>query len=236
VLFFAQKATYAKTAINKLADSDPGSKEDEREYAFETNPFINFKFKGGYLDFGILMELAFTSMNNTRTRWNSASGSDQKDVLWTTSPYSDWSPSWENFSKGSSWFFATGFESYSSIGIYKRLSLLLRLTVLRKFTRINKIYGESVIPDGGSSFEFHQTHKRNNFRNETWMTGSFGISYGWGPVQIFCTLQLPLAYLIKQRTKLHDNTSQLFDHSKRNLWQVQEPTTMRILFVYALGE
>lgn len=196
---------------------------------------MNYKFDGGYLDFGILLEYSRTTMNNTSTRWNSVSRSDQKDVLWTTSPYHGWSPSWENYSKGSSWFFATGFEAYSSIGIYKRLSLLLRLTVLRKYTFIDKYYGRSEIPDGGQSYIFFQSHERNNYKNETWMTGSFGFAYGIGPIQMFATLQLPTAYLIKQDTRLEENNTFLFEHSKRNVWQVQEPITARFLLVYALS-
>ena len=79
------------------------------------------------------------------------------------------------------------------------------------------MYGESEIPEGGDSYMFNETHVRNNYKNETWMTGSFGVSYGFGPVQLFCTLQLPLAYLIAQETELKEGNSVLFEHSKRNV-------------------
>jgi hypothetical protein len=106
-LFFLQYASYATKAVNKITESDPASEEGEQEFIIETNPFFNYRFEGGYLDFGILLELSRTEMKNTRTRWNSVSRSDQKNVLWSTSPYMGWTTSWENFSKGSKWFFAT---------------------------------------------------------------------------------------------------------------------------------
>ncbi len=235
VLFFLQRGSLSETEVSKLVDSDPDSRDDAKEYIIETNPFFNYRFKGGYLDFGMLVELSRTGMNNTVTRWNDVSHTDQADVLRSSSPYTGWSPSWESFSHGSEWFFATGFEANSSIGVYKRTALLTRLTVLRKYTRSEKIYGQSEIPDGGSSFEFHQTHRRNNYKAETWMTGAFGLSYGWGPVQTYLTLQLPLGYLIRQNTKLRDNAELLFEHEKRSMWQVQQPTSMRLMVVYALG-
>jgi hypothetical protein len=221
--------------VNKLSESEPTSEQKEKEYIIETNPFLNFRTGRGYLDFGLLLELSRIGMENTQTRWNGVSQSLQSNVLWSTSPYQGWSPSWESYSKGSSWFFATGFEAYSSISVYKRLALLTRLTVLRKFTRVEKTYGTSEIPTGGTSYEFQQTHLRNDSKNETWMTGSFGFSYGWGPFQTFVTLQLPLAYLLKQNTELSDNNEVLFEHSQRNMWQVQEPIASRIMIVYALG-
>ena len=58
---------------------------------------------------------------------------------------------------------------------------------------------------------------------------------GFGPIQSFVTLQLPLAYLLKQSTSLSDNQGELFEHSQRNMWQVQEPVTLRLMVVYALG-
>jgi len=234
-LFFLQYDTHKATPVNKINESDPSSQESENEFIIETNPFLNYKFKGGYLDFGLLLELSYTDMANTSERYNSASRSDQPDVLRNSSPYSGWSNSWERFSKGSRWFFATGCEAYSSVGIHKRLSLLLKLTVLRKYTFTEKLYGESRIPDGGNLYKFYQSHSRNNYRNETWMTGSVGFSYGLGPVQMIFDLQLPLAYLIEQETALSDNKSLLFEHEKRNMWQVQEPITTRILLVYAFS-
>jgi len=235
LLFFLQHDSYNTTPVNKINESDPSSLESEKEYVIETNPFLNYKFKGGYLDFGLLLELSYTDMANTSERWNSVSHSEQPDVLWNTSPYTGWSQSWEKFSKGNRWFFATGFEAYSSVGIHKRLSLLLRLLVLRKYTFTEKLYGESKIPGGGNSYQFYQSHRRDDYRNETWMTGSIGFSYGLGPIQLLLDMQLPLAYLIKQETALNDNASLLFEHEKRNMWQVQEPITARLLLVYAFS-
>jgi len=234
-LFFVQRGSYSNMPVNKISPSESSSLNKANEFIIETNPFFNFKFKGGYLDFGLLLELSRTSITNTSTRWNSVSRAEQPDVLKSSSPYLGWSPSWESYSSASEWFFATGFESYSSIAIYKRLSLLARLTYLRKFTSIKKQYGNSEVPEGGTSYTFQRTHLRDHNKNENWITGSLGVSYGRGPVQLFVTLQLPLAYLIKQKTKLNDNDTRLFEHEKRNMWQVQEPTTMRILMVYALG-
>lgn len=235
MLFFLQYASYGNREINKIAESDPGSIQAAREFVIETNPFFNYTFKGGYTDFGILLELSRTGRENTSTRWNRASQSDQTNVLWSSSPYYGWSPHWETFSKGSDLFFATGFESHSSIAVYKRLSLLVTLTVMKKFTFLKKSYGESAIPDGGSSFEFTQTHLRNDQKNETWMTGAFGLAYGRGPIQFIGMLQLPLAYLIKQKTLLREASNTLFEHEKRNMWQVQEPTSIRLFLIYAFG-
>jgi hypothetical protein len=234
LLFFLQIDSATQARVNKLVESDPTSSENAGGFALEANPFFNYHYGRGYLDFGLLLEVSRTGMRNTRTRWNSVSGADEKDVLWSTSPYMGWSPYWEDFSKGSTWFFATGFEAYSSTGIYRRLSLQTKLTVLRKYTYTTKVYGESVIPDGGSSYEFVESHERNDYRNETWMTGSIGIMYGRGPVQALVDLQMPLAYLIKQSTKLGDNEKVLFEHAENSMWQVQEPVALRLMLVYAL--
>jgi hypothetical protein len=234
-LFFLQYDTNYKTEINKITESEPTSMESEKEFIIETNPFLNYRTSKGYLDFGLLVEYSRTGLKNTQTRWNSVSGSDQVDVLWSTTPYYGWSPSWENFSKGNSWFFATGFEAYSSINIYKRLALQSRLMLLRKFTYTEKEYGNSEIPDGGDSYVFSATHWRNDSKNETWMTGSIGFSNGWGPIQAMVSLELPIAYQIKQKTKLRDSEELLFEHSQRDMWQVQEPMSIWFLFVYAFG-
>jgi len=234
VLFFLEIDSAYKTRVNKLVETDPTTEERETGFAIETNPFLNYDYGGGYIDFGVLLEVSRTGMKNTSTRWNSVSGSEEKDVLWTTKPYVGWSTSWEDFSKGSSWFFATGFEAYTSIGVYRRLAILSRLTILKKYTYTTKIYGESVIPEGGHSYEFMKSHERNDYRNETWMTGSIGLTKGWGPVQLLVDMQLPLAYLIKQQTSLSDNQKELFEHSERSMWQVQEPVAFRLLLVYAL--
>ncbi|MGD9141382.1 MAG: hypothetical protein PVJ42_07555 [bacterium] len=234
VLFFLELDSARQASVNKLVESDPTSSENATGFAIETNPFFNYAYGGGYFDFGLLLEVSRTGMENTRTRWNGVSGTDEKDVLWSTSPYMGWSPYWEDFSKGSSWFFATGFEAYSSIGVYRRLSVLTRLTVLKKYTYTTKIYGESVIPDGGNSYEFAKSHERNDSRDETWMTGSIGFMYGRGPLQVMADLQMPLAYLVKQSTKLSDNEKVLFEHRENSMWQVQEPVALRLMFVYAL--
>ena len=235
ILFFLQYASHNTKKVNKVTESDPGSLEGGKEIAIEANPFINYKFKGGYTDFGVLLEVARTGFENTSTRWNSVSQSDQTNVLWSTTPYNGWSPYWENFSYGNELFFATGFESHSSIGIYKRLSLLVTLTVLKKYTREVKVYGKSEIPEDGSSYTFDETHERLNHKNETWMNGSFGVAYGRGPVQLIALLTLPRAYLLKQATELSDTSETLFDHEKRNMWQVQDPTTFRLFLIYAFG-
>ncbi|MBU1950263.1 MAG: hypothetical protein KJ927_16230 [Candidatus Eisenbacteria bacterium] len=233
VLFFLQHGSHSKTAVNKLVESDPDWEESKKEIAVEANPFLNYELRGGYLDFGLLLEYTHSGMENTQMRWNSVSHSEQPGVLWSTDPYMGWSPSWESYSKGSEWFFATGFETGSSIGVYRRLSILSKLTILKKFTHEEKIYGNSEIPEGGMSYKFYQTHHRNNYRNETWMTGGVGLSFGRGPIQTFLTLQLPLAYLITQTTELSNNDEKLFSHEMKNMWQVQQPTSARLLFVYA---
>ena len=111
--------------------------------------------------------------------------------------------------------------------------LLARLTILKKYTFISKDYGKSEIPEGENIYVFHQTHERNDYKNETWMTGSIGLLFHWGSVTVFGTLQLPLAYLIEQRTKLSEGSRSMFEHTKKNMWQVQQPTPFEILFVYA---
>ena len=174
-------------------------------------------------------------MNNVSPRWNPVSRSDQKDVLWDTSPYHGGSQPWEFFSKGNTGFFATGFEIYSSITDIKNLSLLARVMLLKKYTFIDKLYGESDIPDGGTSYQFFETHKRDTYKNETWMTGSIGLLTQWGPAEVFATLNLPLAYLAKKKTELHEDQALLFEHTIKNTWQVQMPTTLQILFLFHLG-
>jgi len=102
-------------------------------------------------------------------------------------------PSWETFSLGKQWLFATGWEASASVGVTRRLAALLKSTTLRQYTWTQKLYGQTEIQEGGRSFSFRQTNERSNFANETWMTGSVGVSYGWGPVQTFPTLRLPMA-------------------------------------------
>ena len=71
-------------------------------------------------------------------------------------------------------------------------------------------------------------------KNETWMTGSVGLSYGWGPAQILATMHFPLAYLIEKNTELSDAGTTLVDLTQRNVWAVQEPVSFRLLFVVGL--
>jgi hypothetical protein len=173
-------------------------------------------------------------MENVSPRWNPVSRSDQADVLWNTKPYHGWSQPWESFSKGSQWFFATGFESYSSIGIQKNISLILRLMVFKKLTSINKRYGESEIPEGERSYRFIQTHQRRTHTDETWITGSFGVNWRIGPFDLWATLQFPLAYLLNTSTELEDRQQVLFDHTIHNTWQVQQPAAAQIFLIYSL--
>ena len=236
VLFFAQYSDNDKRVVssNKNIDSEPLRNDGENSFIIETNPFLNFKFEHGYFDIGVLCELSYASLANTESRWNGAMGADEKDVIRNSSAYDDWSPSWETFSQGSNMFFATGFEAYSSINVYGRLSLLSSLTLLRKYTSIDKEYGRSEIPAGGNSYVFNNSHTRNDFKNETWMTGSIGFTYGWGPLQTLITMQLPLAYLLEKTTELEKGSTQLLDKTQRNVWAVQEPIAFRMLFIFGL--
>ncbi|MFC1572110.1 hypothetical protein ACFL6M_00780 [Candidatus Eisenbacteria bacterium] len=235
ILFFAQRVVDEKSEINKVIESDPTWRERQGQWASEMNPYLNYLFRGGYLDCGLLFEVARTSLTNSEMRWNEISHSDQRDVLWSTSPHLGWSSSWERFSKGTEWFVATGGEVGSSITVYKQLAALTRLTILRKYTWTEKQYGKSLIPEGASQFQFQRTHERNNFARETWMTGAVGLSYDFGSCRTFLTLQLPVAYLVTRKTGLADNTELLFEHEQRQMWQVQEPTSLRLFLVYSLG-
>jgi hypothetical protein len=231
VLFFGEYASNPIRLLNKITTGDPALELLDKSFAVEMNPYFNYTFKRGYIDFGLLLEYSYAGMKNVSPRWNPMSQSEQKDVLWDSSPYSGWSPSWELFSEGSQWFFATGFESYSSINILTNLSLLARLTFIKKYAFIDKLYGTSEIPDGGNVYKFSQTHRRDTDTIETWMTGSVGIVYRLGPVIVFGTFQLPLAYLARKKTELRKDQELLFEYSLRNTWQVQQPTTIQILFV-----
>ncbi len=236
ILYFGQYGRHNKFGKNRHNNDISDSREKEREYIIETNPFFNLKFEKGYLDFGMLIEGSFTQMRNVTTRWNDASNSEEENVLWNTTPYNGWSPDWENFSKGRYLFFATGGEIYSSMTLYKRLSLQAGVTLLRKFSFVRKVYGSSEVSQARAKYTFNTTHKRNDFKNETWMTGSIGFSYGRGPLQAIVSLQLPLAYLNKRQTKLKDEEELQFIHKKRDVWAVQQPTAFNILLVCALSK
>jgi len=138
-----------------------------------------------------------------------------------------------SFSQGSNTFFATGFEASTSVNITGRFSALGSILLLRKYSFITKEYGSSDIQSGSQEFVFTPTHTRDNYKNETWMTGSVGLSYGWGPIQVLATMHLPLAYLLEKNTELTSTTT-LVDLTQRNVWAVQEPVSFRFLLVFGL--
>jgi hypothetical protein len=106
--------------------------------------------------------------------------------------------------------------------------------LLRKYSFITKEYGSSEIPAGGSNYVFHSSHIRDDYKNETWMTGSIGLVYGLGPVQTIFTMQLPLAYLLEKNTELTQNGTKQVDLTQRNVWAVQEPVSFRLLLIFGL--
>jgi len=99
---------------------------------------------------------------------------------------------------------------------------------------MTKEYGSSIVPDGGKEYVFNSSHTRHDYKNETWMTGSVGLAYGWGPLQLIATMHLPLAYLLEKNTELTDNSATLVDLTQRNVWAVQEPVSFRFLVVFGL--
>lgn len=231
ILFFLQYDQYAINKENKLVTSDPVSQSRIREYTIETNPYINYKLDNGYLDCGILIEFSKAFYDNTEDRWNSVAGSTEKNVYWDTSPNNGWDESWERFSKGTHWFFATGIEINPSINIYKGLNLDLRLTILKKYTFQQKIYGQPVIPTGKSAYEFNETYFRDNSKSETWVSGEIGFQYRISAFDILFGFQTPIAYLLQKETELNRGQNKLFNHEKINMWQVQTPSSMRLQIV-----
>jgi hypothetical protein len=162
-------------------------------------------------------------------------GATQKDVIRDSYPWeSGFSPSWETYSQGHYLFFASGFEATASINLYGRFSALAGLLVLRKYSFITKEYGSSEIPSGDFEYVFRKSHTRHDNKTETWMTGSIGFAYGWGPVQTIATMQLPLAWLLVKNTELTNSNATLVDLTQRNVWAVQEPISFRLLFVVGL--
>jgi hypothetical protein len=237
LLFFLQYADRDKSTVstNKAVDSEPLSNDAETEVTMEVNPWLTYKFGKSYFDFGILCELSTTALANTSPRWNSAVGATQNGVIRNSSPdESGFSPSWESFSRGRNTFFATGCEASMGINISGRFSALGSLLLVRKYSFITKEYGSSAVPAGGSEYEFNASHTRHDYKNETWMSGSIGISYGLGPAQIIASMQLPLAYLLLKSTDLSDNRAVLVDRTQRNVWAVQEPVSFRMLLVFGL--
>ena len=237
LLFFLQYADRDKNTVSvkKDLDSEPLSSDAENEYTIEVNPWLNYRFGKSYFDFGVLLELSTTRMENSSPRWNGSMGATQNGVLRNSSPsVSGFSPSWESFSRGRYTFFATGFEGSTAINIAGRVSAVASVLLLRKYSFITKEYGSSEIPAGGKEYVFNGSHTRHDYKNETWMTGSVGLMYGWGPFQILATMQLPLAYLLEKNTELSDSRTTLVDLTQRNVWAVQEPVSFRLLLVFGL--
>jgi hypothetical protein len=231
ILFFLQYDRYTLGKENKLVESDPISEAKIREFTIEINPFLNYKLDNGYVDCGILIEFSKAKYDNTQDRWNSVAGLTQKSVYWETTPNNGWDESWESFSKGSHWYFSTGIEVDPSINIYKGLNLDLRLTILKKFTFQQKIYGKPVIPSGSNSYDFSESYYRDNTKNETWVMGEIGFQYKINAFDVLFGFQTPTAYLLQKKTKLSDGNKQLFEHEKINMWQVQTPSAIRLQVV-----
>lgn len=231
ILLFLQYDRYSTNKENKLVNGDPISEAKTREFTIETNPFLNYQLDGGYVDCGILIEFSKALYDNTEDRWNSVAGLTQKNVYWSTSPNNGWDESWERFSKGDHWFFATGVEINPSINVYKGLNLDLRLTILKKFTYQKKLYGTPIIPTGKNSYEFSETHSRENSKNETWVSGEIGFQYKISAFDILFGFQTPIAYLLSKETKLYSGNKKLFEHEKVNMWQVQTPSSLRLQIV-----
>jgi hypothetical protein len=237
LLFFLQYVDRNKNRVstNRNLESDPLQGDEENEYTIEVNPWVNYKFGKSYFDFGLLFELSYTGMDNISPRWNNATGAIQKDVIRDSSPYEyGFSPSWETFSQGNYYFFATGFEANTAVNLSGRFSALGSLLLLRKYSFITKEYGSSSITAGGNSYVFRKSYTRDDYKTETWMTGSIGISYGWGPVQTIATMQFPLAWLLVKQTELSDTNTKLVNLTQKNVWAVQEPISFRLLFVFGL--
>jgi len=237
LLFFLQYADRANNTVSsdRSLESEPLSTDAESEYTIEVNPWLNYRFGKSYFDFGLLLELSSTGLQNTAPRWNGAIGATQNGVIRNSSPStSGFSPSWESFSRGRNTFFATGFEASAGINISGRFSALATLLLLRKYSFIAKEYGSSEVSAGSREYVFSPAYTRHDYKNETWMTGSVGLMCGWGPLQILGSMQLPLAYLLHKDTELSDGATTLVDLSQRNVWAVQEPVSFRLLVVFGL--
>jgi hypothetical protein len=103
--------------------------------------------------------------------------------------------------------------------------------MLRKYSFITKEYGSSSVPAGGTQYVFNKSFTRNDSKTETWMAGSIGLMFGWGPFQLLGTMQLPLAYLLEKNTELSNTAGTLVDMTQRNVWAVQEPVSFRLMLV-----
>lgn len=237
LLYFGQYSRDESYRVNRISEGEPNYQDIINQYIIETNPWFNLKFDKGYLDFGLLLEVEYSAMKNIRNAWNETTGGEESDVIRNSTPYQGWSTSWENFSKGYDMFFATGGEAYASFDIYKRLSMQVGLTILKKYSYIRKEYGNSVVPEDEGPFDFVASHTRNDTRNETWMTGNAGITWGYGPVQFIGIMQFPLSYLNKRQTRLIEEPNDIqFEHDRRNVWQVQKPAAFRLLIVCGLSK
>jgi hypothetical protein len=237
LLFFLQYADRDNSTVstNTGLSSEPLDNDAETEYTFEVNPWLTYKFGKSYFDFGLLFEFSTTGLENTAPRWNSAAGATQQGVVRNSSPYeSGFTPSWETFSQGRYNFFAAGIEASTSINISGRFNALATLMVLRKYSFLRKEYGSSVVPAGSSAYTFNASHVRHDYKNETWMSASIGIAYGFGPAQVIATMQLPLAYLLTKSTDLSKGSTELVNLNQRNVWAVQEPISFRVLLVFGL--
>jgi hypothetical protein len=84
-------------------------------------------------------------------------------------------------------------------------------------------------PDG-----FQKSYARNDDKVETWMTGSIGFAYGWGPIQTIATMQLPLAWLLTKNIKLSNSNTTFLELMQKNVWAVQEPISFRFLLIFGL--
>lgn len=237
LLFFLQYADRDNSIVSseQSVDTEPLSNDAENEYTLEINPWVNYRFGKSYFDFGLLCELSTVGMENTSPRWNGVAGATQYGVIMDSSPYTDgFSPSWETFSRGRNTALSFGIEASSAINISGRFSALASLLLLRKFSFIRKDYGSSTITGGSSGYVFNPSSTRHDYKNETWMTGSIGISYGFGPAQILASMNFPLAYLLTKTTELADSGTTLVDLTQRNVWAVQEPVSFRLLVVFGL--
>ncbi len=189
LLFFLQYADRDNNTVSTVeqANSEPLSSDSENEYTIEVNPWLNYKFGKSYFDFGLLMEFSMTDMNNTSPRWNGSIGATENGVIRNSQPYErGFTPSWESFSQGTYTFFATGFEASTSINISGRFSALASVLLLRKYSFITKEYGSSAVPEGGNEYVFTSTHTRNDYKNETWMTGYSRACLWLGSIAVDC--------------------------------------------------
>ncbi len=234
ILGFFEYDSDSSTDVGKRADLEESNWENSDFFALEANPFLNLKLKGGgYFDLGILFELAFSDTRNEYLRWNSNSNGNER-ILWNTSPYEGWSTSWERFSKSDYTFFATGFETSSAIPIVEDLHFVFSILTMMKYTNETKIYGTNELPTNSPSYQFKEEFKRENYKRETWLTGSFGLNYSFSNATAIFSVQMPLAYSIYQETKLYnqENGDEIFNHEKETLFQVQQSVRFNFILVW----